>query len=91
MVVVASLTNLKPEPVEIMVEEALRRPVTLRLFTNVLEAVETRPKLNRPKASMVKRSVPAAFSRFKKLPVKPVVLDALIRLPEVEVALMDSK
>ena len=51
-------------------------------FWKVEEAVVWRA----PVESMRKSSVPAAFLSWKKLPAKPVVLEATIKLPVVVVA-----
>ena len=47
--------------------------------------------INDPVASTEKSAVPAAFKNLKKLPTKPVVEEALMRLPVVEVAFTWNK
>ena len=77
-------------PPTIKVDEAERAFWTLRLALMVEDAVEMKPEM-RPEASMVKRSAPPGPSKFRKLPVNPVVEEALIRLPEVVVARTEKR
>lgn len=62
-------------------------PVTVKLPITVDEAWETRPwEVKRPAESALNKVVPAALRNRKKLPPKPVVLEATIKSPVVEVA-----
>ena len=70
-----------------VVEAVWPKEAVLAVRVEPKRAVEVEfAAMKEPVLSIVKSEVPAAFLNFRKLPVKPVVEEAVIRVPVVPVA-----